>query len=250
MREAQNELQQGAEMTLTKILDRGQYGRLKQIKLQMDGLGALTQPEMVEKLTLSDEQVAEIRELLNEGRQAQRENGRIFGEVMKNAPRPPSVAQNGQNGQNGQNANNGGGGRPRPNFRDPAYQDAMQKFREQPEVKAKMDQMRVQGEKIQKQLTLEVNRALGKRPAALYKRMLGAPFDMALLRGGPPGGGPGNRNGNQANTTKTAKAQTSGSDDDEEDGAAATAKPAPKASRPATAKPKRKSLRELRGLDQ
>ena len=157
-----------------------------------------------------------------------------------------------QNGQNGQNANNGGGGggRNRPNFRDPAYQEAMKKFREQPEVKAKMDQMRTQGEKIQKQLALEVNRALGKRQAALYKRMLGAPFDLALLRGGPPGGGPGNRNGNQATTTKTAKGQTSASDDDEEDGAAATtAKPAPKASRPATAKPKRKSLRELRGLD-
>ncbi len=126
----------------------------------------------------------------------------------------------------------------------------MQKFREQPEVKAKMGQMRVQGEKIQKQLALEVNRALGKRQAALYKRMLGAPFDLALLRGGPPGGGPGNRNGNQASTTKTAKGQTSGSDDEEDGAAAATAKPAPKVSRPAAAKTKRKSLRELRGLDE
>ena len=113
---------------------------------------------------------------------------------------------------------------------------------EQPEVKAKMEEMKIQGEKIQRQLTLEVNRVLGRRQAALYKKMLGAPFDLALMRG--PAAGPGNRNGGQANTTK---GQASGSEDDEE---ATTAKPAAKASKPAAAKPKRKSLRELRGLDE
>ncbi len=45
-----------------------------------------------------------------------------------------------------------------------------------------MDDIQAQTEKIQKQLTAAVNRVLGKRQAALYKKMLGAPFDLAQVR--------------------------------------------------------------------
>ena len=139
------------------------------------------------------------------------------------------------------------GGRNRPNFRDPAFQEAMKKYMEQPEVKAKMEEIRPRARRSRSSSRLEVNRVLGKRQAALYKKMLGAPFDLAVLRGGPGGRGPGNRNGNQANASKTAtKAQASGSDEEDSE----TAKPAAKAVKAATAKPKRKSLRELRGLDE
>ena len=132
-------------------------------------------------------------------------------------------------------------------MRDPAVREAMQKFMEQPEVKAKMDDIQAQTDKIQKQLTSAVNRVLGKRQAALYKKMLGAPFDLAQVRGGPGGRGPGGRNANQAGASKTAtKAQASGSDDEDSD----SAKPAAKTTKAAPAKSKKKSLRELRGLDE
>jgi hypothetical protein len=248
---AMNEIQQGSEQALAKILERGQFGRLKQIQLQLDGLRALTRPDMIEKLTLGEDQVEQIQQLLREGQQAQRENGRPWGDMMKTAFPNPNAGNNGQNG-GGQNGNGGGrGGRGGfPNMRDPAVREAMNNFMEKPEVKAKLEEMRTGNEKIQSQLAMAVNRALGKRQAAAYKKMLGAPFDLSQVRGGGPGQGPWNRlnrNGNQADATKTAaKAQSSDSGDEE---GAATAKPAAKSST-ATAKPKRKSLRELRGLDQ
>ncbi len=70
---------------------------------------------MVEKLNLDEEQVAQIRELLGEGFQAQRENGRARFDLMKEAfPNAfgggPGGGQNG-GGQNGggERSNSGGG---------------------------------------------------------------------------------------------------------------------------------------------
>jgi hypothetical protein len=244
MMEAYTELQQGSEQTLAKILSRGQYGRLKQIQLQQEGPRALLREDMIEKLILDEDQVAEIRELLNEGRQAQFQTFRARGDIMKGAF-PQDNANNQANG--GQAGNGGGGGgRPRgPNMRDPAVREAMQKYLEQPEVKEKLDAIQGQTDKLQKQLNSAVLRVLGKRQAANYKKMLGAPFDITQLRGRP--GGPGGRGpGNPQNaTTKTAAAPAANGDGEE----GATAKPAPKTPSPAAAKSKRKSLREQRGLD-
>jgi len=238
MMEAMNEIQQSSEQSLARILDRGQYSRLKQIQLQAEGLSALLRPDMAEKLNLSDEQIQQIGGLINEGRQAQRDNGRAWGEMVRAAVPPPATG-GAQNGQNGNNGRQGG-----PNFRDPAYRDAMQKFMERPETKAKMEQMRSQNDKILHQVTAEVNRVLGRRQAAAYKKMLGAPFELARLTGGR-GQGQGNRDRDASAANATSKGQASGATEE-----SATAKPAaPKASSSSTAKAKRKSLRELRGLD-
>jgi hypothetical protein len=126
----------------------------------------------------------------------------------------------------------------------------MKAFMAKPEVRAKMSEMHAQSTKFQGQLlAVVVNRVFAKRQAATYKKMLGAPLDLSGTRGGP-GQAPGNRPAgeNQSDRAKAAgKAMASGSDDDE----AATSKPAPKSKgTDANAKPKRKSLRELRnGLD-
>ncbi len=252
MREAEEELTQNSEQTLARILDRGQATRLRQIKLQMDGVNALTRPDMIEKLNLDEDQVVQIRELLGQSRQAQFENGRVFFDMMRSAF-PPNDRQNGGPGGGGPGGPGGPGGGPGgpggPNFRDPAFREAMDKFMEKPEVKAKMDEMRTQGAKLESQLAAAVNRVLGKRQASMYKAMLGAPFDLTQVRFGP-GQGPGNRpgNGNRTDQAKTAgMAKESGSDEDE----ALTTKTAPKAKgSDAGAKSKRKSLRERRGLDE
>ena len=236
MREAQMELDESIEQALASILDRGQYRRLKQIQLQAEGIGALLQPDMIEKLNLEEDQVEQIRELFDQGRQVQRENGRAVSDMMRTAFSNP--------GNNGPNP--GGGGPGGPNFRDPAFQEAMKTFMEKPEVKAKMDQMQSQNTKIQDQLAAAVNRVLGKRQAAAYKKMLGAPFDFSQGRGGPAQGGGKSPSGAKPSDRADAagKAKASGPDDDE----AATSKSASK-SKGTDAKAKRKSLRQQRGLD-
>jgi hypothetical protein len=239
MREATNQLQQSAEAALAKILDKMQYPRLKQIQLQLAGVPALLRPDMIEKLQINEDQVAQIQEVLNEGRQVQRQSQRAWGEMMRTAlPADPNGGQNGGNG-GGQNGGPGGRGGRGPNFRDPAVRSAMQTFMEKPETKAQLDQMKVQNNKLQNQIVASVYRALTKKQGAAYKKMLGAPFDPTKLQGGQGGANGGT-------------AQASASNDEEEKPQTKTAAPAAKAksAAPAKATAKRKSLRELRGLDQ
>jgi len=234
MREAQMVLDKDVERALASILDRGQYRRLKQIQLRVEGISALTRPDMIEDLNLHDDQVEEIRALRDQSVQVQRESGRVMVDMMRTAL--PKPANNGPNP----------GG---PNFRDPATQEAMRAFMAKPEVRAKMREMHAQNTKIQGEvLAVAVNRVLGRRQAAAYKKMLGAPLDLSQPRGGP-GRGPGNRppGENQSGRANAAgKAQASGSDDDE----AAMSKAASKSKgTDANAKAKRKTLRQQRGLD-
>ena len=241
MREAQMELDESIEQALASILDRGQYRRLKQIQLQAEGIGALLQPDMIEKLNLEEDQVQQIRELLDQGRQgpAARTGGPGL-DMMRTA-----FSNQGNNGPNP-----GGGGPGGPNFRDPAFQEAMKTFMEKPEVKAKMERNAgLRNAKIQDQLAAAVNRVLSKRQAAAYKKMLGAPFDFSQGRAGP-GRGPGNRPAGAKPSDRAdsaGKAKASGSDEDE----AATSKSTSKSKgSDANAKAKRKNLRQQRGLDE
>src|SRR5262249_29581464 len=163
---------------------------------------------------------------------------------MKSAFPNPNPGNNGQNGP-GNNGQNGGNRRGR--FNDPAVRDAMKQFFERPETKAKMAEFQSQDEKINTQFTAAANRILTKRQSAAYKKMQGAPFDLSKIRGGGP---PWARNAN-ANESAASKAgsdnqastrSTAGTDD-----AAVTPATQPSTAK-STAKPKRKSLRELRGI--
>jgi hypothetical protein len=115
----------------------------------------------------------------------------------------------------------------------------MQQFFDKPETKAKMEEFQAQDEKLNNQFMAAANRVLSRRQSAAYKKMLGAPFDLAQLRGGPGrrfGGGGRNGNGNQADAAKAGSASP----------APATNPDAPQTT--STTKPRRKSLRELRGV--
>jgi hypothetical protein len=251
LQEQMNQLQRVAEQALVKIIGTGAYGRIKQIQLQLQGPGALLSDEMKEKLNLSDEQVEQLQELINGRNRARFEEGRARMDLMRAAfPAPANADANADAGNNG--GRGGRGGRGGINFRDPAIQDAMKAYMEKPEVKAKMAEFQGQQEKVDAQLMAAVHRTLGKRQDASYKKLLGAPFDLSKLRGGPGRGFGRNGAGNQADATKNApetKAAT-GFDDD-----SPAAKPAsaptspPKAAAPAAAKAKRKSLAAERGLD-
>ncbi|MHB1558748.1 MAG: hypothetical protein ACYC61_14945 [Isosphaeraceae bacterium] len=250
MFESMNGLQQEADQALARILSRGQMGRLKQIQLQAEGPRALTRPDMIEKLNLDEEQVAQINQLLGEERQAMGETFRARFDLMGQAFPQDNTNTNGGQGGNGNAGGNGGGRRPRgPNFRDPAVREAMQKYMDQPEVKAKMDQIQAQTNKLQSQLRSAVNRVLTRRQASNYQRMLGAPFDLDSLRGGPGGNRNPNANGNTPSSGTQPAAKTANNNSDDEDEATPTARPAVKAPTQTPAKARRKSLREQRGLD-
>jgi hypothetical protein len=235
MNEGRMVLDQDIEKALASILDRGQYGRLKQIQLQVEGISALGRPDIIEKLNLDEFQVEQIRELLNQSNQAQRESSKVMFDMIRTGL--PNSTKNGPNP----------GG---PDLRDPAVQEAMKAFMAKPEVRAKMTEMHAQSTKMQGQLlNVVVSRVFGKRQAATYRKMLGAPLNLSGNRGGP-GQAPGNRppGENQSDRANAAgKAEASDSDDDE---AATSIKPAPKSKdTDAKAKAKPKSLRELRGGD-
>jgi hypothetical protein len=250
MRETMDELRQSTEQALAKILSRGQLNRLRQIQLQLEGPSALVRDEIAEKLNLDDVEVEQIRELMNERRQMQRESRAAQGNIFRQM-RPNN--QNGPGGQNGGDGGNNGGGNGGNNRRfDP---EAFRKFMEQPEVKAKMEQFRSDQDKLENQFAAAVNKVLSPRQRLNYKKMVGAPFDRSKMGGGPWGGFGGRGGpGNQASAKGAAKAApTKQADDDEGDGEdtptvkAPTAKPAAPAAT-TTTKARPKSLRERRGL--
>jgi Spy/CpxP family protein refolding chaperone len=261
MREAMNELTQSAEASLGKILDKTQVNRLKQIQLQLQGPGVILREDMMEKLGIDESQIQMLEEVRSEHRVAQRDNGRARQKMMRavfeKANPNPNNGQNGDDAENGgQGANNGdgngrnGGRRGRPN------PEAMKKAMEDPQVQAQMEQMRTQDDKLENQFSLAIAKVLTPRQRALYKKMLGAPFDRSKMGGGGPWGGPrGNGPGNNpatakagATATKTASTAKANPDDDAEEAApAATPAPAKAKAKATTAVPRKKSLRELRG---
>jgi hypothetical protein len=271
MREAMDQLQQESEGSLGRVLDKNQVKRIKEIQLQVEGPFAVLRPEIAERLELAEDQVAQIQEIQNESNQARRQamaaNRDIFTGFRKSQPgnnNQPGAAQADPNAPAGQpqGANNGGGGgngrgrngRGGPGGNGPGGNGpggrgnfdptAFQKYMEQPEVKAKMDQMRRQQDQIRDQSYAKVYRVLDRRQSAAFKKMLGKPFDVDLVIGGffrRPG------QGGAATKNDTAKSDTAKPADA---AAKSTAKSdQPSASKPATGS-RRQSLRERRGLGQ
>jgi hypothetical protein len=263
MREAMDELTQSAETSLGKILDKTQVTRLKQIQLQLQGPGAILREDMMEKLGIDESQIQMLEEVRSEHRDAQRENRRARGDMMKAVfAKAMPIRNNGQNGDDAENGGPGGnngngngrnGGRGNRGRPDP---EAMKKAMEDPQVQAQMDQMRTQDDKLENQFSLAIAKVLTPRQRALYKKMLGAPFDRSKMGGGGPWGGPrGNGPGNPATAKAGATAGKTGAtaktnpddDADETAPAAKPATPAPAKAKATTTAPRKKSLRELRG---
>jgi hypothetical protein len=256
MREQMGEVQNYVDTSITKILDKNQLARVKQIQLQLDSPQNLFREDMIDKLQISEEQQAMMTEVRDENRTLQRESGQGRRELMKAAM--DSIPQVQANNNGGNNNGGGGGGRGGRGgaFNDPAVRDAMQKYMERPEVKAKMDQFQTASEKLQEQYTNALYRVLSKRQLAIYKKMLGAPFDLSKIRGGAPGRGPWNAPNRNAAVAKgqgtapstanaTPKIATGKTSESAGETATTTDKPATDA-----AKTKRKnSLRAARGLD-
>ncbi len=120
---------------------------------------------------------------------------------------------------------------------------------EQPEVKAKMDETRKAQEQLRQREYTLVFKQMDRRQVSAFRKMLGKPFDLALLANGffrgqrGPNGGPGQ-------TKAAAKSDTTARSDTTSNAAADnTAAAAEKSdSTPKTTTRRPQSLRERRGL--
>jgi len=211
--DAMTKLQTNIDNTFLKQLDDKQKKRVKQIAIQAEGTGFFTQPDMIEKFGLTEEQVQAITSIRDESRNAQRQ---LFGQLF------------------GGGGPGGGGRGQRP---DPATFET-------PEFQAKVKEVEATQKKNTSDTMSMIGKALTKAQRAKYSGMIGEPFDVSTIRGGmlarfrpptPPTGTPA------APGTTPATAVTTP--------AATAAAPAATKAADATATPKtaRKSLRDARG---
>ncbi|MGP0063895.1 MAG: hypothetical protein ACLQGP_09905 [Isosphaeraceae bacterium] len=245
MLEARQQIQRSTERSIARILSQAQYARARQIQLQTEGPAALLRPEMQERLYLSEDQVAEILELMQERRQSMRETRDARNALRESAlDRDPALgrlkeqlAWNVPQVRNGVDDPVGQDGRRNDPGNNPAYREARnqarRRFDEDRESQKQMATFRAQDEAIEKQFNAALySSILTRRQSQAYRKMLGAPFNPprspGVAKGGP----------NRPDAARGARATAATS----EMGAA---------SRPqgqATAKPRRMSLREQRGL--
>jgi len=210
MRQTLDEFQAKVEAALLKPLDAKQKTRIKQIALQAEGARAFDNPDVVEKLGMTEDQVNSVQSINNDSQQSGRQlRSQLF---------------NNNNSGNGNNGN--GGGRP-----DPASFQT-------PEFQAKLKGVQEGQKKLDDQAMAAVGNILNKAQRAKFQGMVGAKFDVAQLRQNMmnrfrPGGTPA-----PATATETATASTATP--------TPAVTPAP-AAKEATKPAARKSLRDSRG---
>ena len=201
------------ETAMLKVLDAKQRTRVKQIALQTEGPGAFDNPEVIQALAMTEDQVAAIQNIARDSRRSQ---GQLFGQFM-------NAANNNNNNGGGNNNNGGRGGR---GGFDPAVFQT-------PEGQAKMKEFQASQKSLESETMASVAKALTKAQRAKFQGMVGEKFDVASLRRGF-----GNRPGGPGNPpTETASAATP---------PAATTPPA-EAAKEAPKPAARKSLRDARG---
>jgi len=243
MREAMQQLQHESEGELARVLDRNQVKRLKEIQLQVEGPAAVIREDVAEKLEITEDQHAEIQDIVNEAKATRRQLMAKGWEMMRSLMPPPPGGGNqpGQGGLGGPGGQGGRGGQNRPQF-DP---EAFQKLMEKPEVKAKIDEAQKEQKQHREREYAMVYKAMDSRQRSAFKKMLGKPFDVESIRGGFFRGGPGGRrNGANGNADQAKDAPKSDT---------AKTEPAAKAdsgvaASNSTTTPRRQSLRDRRGL--
>ena len=110
--ETQTQLRLAAEQSLGKILDKKQVGRLKQIQLQLapEGPWVVLRDDMIEKLNLTEEQVAMLKEIQTAQRQKDRELRKTNRDALDAVIKRVNPDFQGFGGGRGNRGNRGGNG--------------------------------------------------------------------------------------------------------------------------------------------
>jgi hypothetical protein len=156
------------ENGLAKILNAAQRKRLNQISLQMEGISALTRPEIAEALGLLDEEQEQIRQLLNQSRTQQM--GTWIGSMMTiRRPQKP-----GDDPKAGPSTTKPGEA---PLASNDPQAEAKAKVAREKAMKQGFETMRDRTDQIHAATVKEIVNLLTRSQRAKFEIMLGKPFD-------------------------------------------------------------------------
>ena len=169
------------EAGLARILNPAQRKRLNQVALQMEGIAALTRPEIVEALGMDEEEEQAIRQILAQSRMMQMTSWVGSMVAMRPARRPSAP-----NAKADPNAN------PDPNANantKPADDDPKAKLEREKAMRKGFETMRDRTDQIQERTVKEILTVLSRAQRAKFEILLGPPFDPKKLNdlGRPPG---------------------------------------------------------------
>lgn len=140
-----------------KILDKKQVARLTEIDLQRQGPMAVLNDDIALKLNISEDVLAEMKGIQDQGRQSRME---MFQAARQNGPSFQTA-----DGQ--------------------FDRAAMRAYRDSAEGKAAMQKMQQSTESMQKQTIAQIGKLLSKKQKAKFKAMQGKDFDLAKLTNNP-----------------------------------------------------------------
>ena len=277
MREAMQELQQESEGNLAKVLDKNQVKRLKEIQLQVEGPAAVIREDVAEKLEINEEQHAEIQTVLNEANTARRQimqkNFQFMRSLMPNQPaggNPPAAGgqpdpnapadadaaatrrspgrpgrPTGQGGRGGRGGRGGANGQNRPRL----IPRRCRKPWSSPRSKPRWKRLARSKQQLRDREYAMVFKAMDRRQVAVFKKMLGKPFDVeSIMGGGFVRGGRGREGGGTGPMATPTRPRLRPKPIPPRRRPQPTPIPVqPTTTKPATT-PRRQSLRERRGL--
>ena len=172
------------ETGLGRILNAPQRKRLNQISLQMEGISALTKPEIVEALGMTEEELEMVQQVLTRSRAMQMTTW--IGSMMAMRPnrQPPADPKANTEGAAKKDASPPG---------DPpagtVELDAKAKADREKAMRQRFESMRDQSDQIQNRAVREITNILSKAQRAKFENLLGPPFDPKKINnfGRPPG---------------------------------------------------------------
>lgn len=189
-----NGLMQENEKGIERILTRKQWTRLRQISLQMQGISAVTRPDVAAALVLAPEQLEQIHEILA---QAQlRQVGFWMQQGMAMRRRAESARDRGAGRERGQPAAAEAESKDEDDRRVDARDaedasrgedDDARRARRRREFRKEFDTMREGADRLHQETVEALLRVLTRRQRATFEKLLGPPFDPeALTRGWNP----------------------------------------------------------------
>jgi LTXXQ motif family protein len=202
------------EAGIVKFLKPAQRKRLNQIALQMEGISALTKPEIVEALGMSEEEEQAVRLILTQSRtmqmttwigsmMAMRPNRRNGDPNAPQEPTPPTAPKTKPTPTTDAKPDPA---KPEPPADPRLETDPKVRLEREKAMRSQFETMRSRTDQIQQRAVREISNVLSKAQRAKFEIMLGPPFDPKKINnlGRPP-----QRNGEPTAPEETPPAKKS-----------------------------------------
>lgn len=176
------------ENGLAKILDKSQRTRLSQVALQMEGIAAVTKPEVAKAINLSPDQQELIQQIIAQSRLMQMTSWMEQGIRMNSRFRERPVAGAAPSGRR-PTEKDAGAARAAVKA-DPDDEDQV-RAEQAKAMRKEFESMRARTDTIQERTVLQIVKTLTLRQREKFVKLLGEPFDPSQVNTmGRPGGRP------------------------------------------------------------